>query len=267
MGGLAFIFPFFCCALFGIIGSNAFNISPKIFNINEMGSCPENNEMQMQYNGTTRALPQRNKYLFNGTIVVLADIGGPIEVAQVFLRPKWTLIYFIFHSCALVHNVARSIWHIAKILIHPLFGMCAPKYFRRILCGLRRFPTLIQNSDVRSERLVVSVTCLCRTLWTPFKSSSFKQGTYKLKDSTIDLSALSRLPFDGYTWILYMRFFAIKNREKIPTFCIRFEITVSLAKGKQTNHKWMLAFNTMLCTNHGSSDSYFESLLWFEFFE
>lgn len=53
---------------------------------------------------------------------------------------------------------------------------------------------------------------------------------------------VSRLPIDGYTWMIYMRYFVTKNRKKRPVFCARFEVAVSLAKRKQRNHKWPLAF-------------------------
>lgn len=45
-----------------------------------MGPCPENKEMLMQFNVTKKALPQRNQFSLNGTIVALENVKGPIEV-------------------------------------------------------------------------------------------------------------------------------------------------------------------------------------------
>lgn len=59
------------------------------------------------------------------------------------------------------------------------------------------------------------------------------QGTYAVNNAIIDLSLISRLPIDGYTWMIYMRSFNMKNRRKKAVFCVRFEVRVSLAKGKK----------------------------------
>lgn len=241
MERFSFGFPFFCCALFGIFGGNGFNISPKIFNITEMGPCPESNEMQMQFNVTTRVLSQRNEYLFNGTIMVLAEIGGRIEVTQAFFPFKMDLNSFRFSQLRTrTQRCSLDMTYCEDFNILTFRNVCA-----RMLEKNTLWSELVSNIHPKfgCPFQKVSVTCLCETSWTSFNLNSHKQGTYTVSNAAINLSMLSRLPIDGYTWLLYLRFFAIINRQKTPLFCIRVEVTVSLAKGKQPNHQWPLQTN------------------------
>lgn len=82
MRGFILTLPILYCASFGIFSGSGFNISPKIFEVNGFGPCPEQNELLMQFNITKKALPQRNKFSLNGTILVLEKISGPIEVSE-----------------------------------------------------------------------------------------------------------------------------------------------------------------------------------------
>lgn len=116
MQSFATILPILCCALFGIISASGFNNSPKIFEVNGFGPCPEQNELLMQFNITEKALPQRSKFSLNGTILVLEQISGPIEVSD----DGFLFQFFQFLSSNLFH----------------LFQLFAQLHFRTQRCAL-----------------------------------------------------------------------------------------------------------------------------------
>lgn len=105
----ALILPILCC---GIFSGSAFNISPKIFDVNGFGPCPDQNELLMQFNITEKALPQRNKYYMNGTILVLEKISGPIEVSEnCFLHPNKILIHRLVIPSVTLSHTTLHLWY------------------------------------------------------------------------------------------------------------------------------------------------------------
>lgn len=238
---MAFIQSFLGCVLFSVSGGGAFNISPKVFQVNRMGPCPENNEMLIKFDITDRALPERNKFSLNGTIFVSEKINGPIEV------------------CGPDH-------HRSLILFGPIY-LAVTHSYTTVHAGydaLRRFRINDHQRDLRSHewekhdvdradwqhspeiRLPIPKgRQKSRFKYVLYSIALGKQGTYVVNNATVDLTMVSRMPIDGYTWIIYLRFFKTKNRTKKSIFCARFEVAVTVAKEKVPHPHWTHSSNSL----------------------
>lgn len=93
------------------------------------------------------------------------------------------------------------------------------------------------------DRLVIPKLCSkvheSNALWSPLVKGiqprigcPLKAGTYTLTNGTFDFSMISRLPIEGYKWMVYNKVVQLANKTENKIFCLDAEVSITSAKRK-----------------------------------